>query len=87
MGSVVLLTRRHVDRVIVIEDGSSDRIAEVAANAGTEVVVHPLNKGKGMPFNTGFEAAEGADIIVTMDSDGQHNPADIPKLVDPMLKG
>ncbi|RXA21922.1 glycosyltransferase family 2 protein [Methanosarcina sp. MSH10X1] len=87
MGSVVLLTRRHVDRVIVIEDGSSDRIAEVAANAGAEVVVHPLNKGKGMAFKTGFEAAEGADIIVTMDSDGQHNPADIPKLVDPILKG
>ena len=59
----------------------------VAANAGAEVVVHSPNKGKGMAFKTGFEAAEGADIIVTMDSDGQHNPADIPKLVAPILKG
>ena len=87
VGSVVLLARRYADRVIVIDDGSSDRTAEVAANAGAEVVVHTTNKGKGMAFKTGFEAAEGADIIVTMDSDGQHNPADIPKLIAPILKG
>jgi glycosyltransferase involved in cell wall biosynthesis len=87
VGSVVLLARRYVDRVIVVDDGSLDRTAEVAANAGAEVVVHTTNKGKGMAFKTGFEAAEGADIIVTMDSDGQHNPADIPKLVVPILKG
>jgi glycosyltransferase involved in cell wall biosynthesis len=87
IGSVVLLTRRYADRVIVVDDGSSDRTAEVAANAGAEVVVHSPNKGKGMAFKTGFGAAEGADIIVTMDSDGQHNPADIPKLVAPILKG
>lgn len=87
IGSVVLLARRYADRVIVVDDGSSDRTAELAANAGAEVVVHSTNKGKGMAFKTGFEAAEGADIIVTMDSDGQHNPADIPKLVTPILKG
>lgn len=87
IGSIVLLARRYADRVIVIDDGSSDRTAEIASNAGAEVIVHSPNKGKGMAFKTGFEAAEGADIIVTMDSDGQHNPADIPKLVAPILKG
>jgi glycosyltransferase involved in cell wall biosynthesis len=87
IGSIVLLARRYADRVIVVDDGSSDRTVEVAANAGAEVVVHSLNKGKGVALRTGFEAAEGADVIVTMDSDGQHNPADIPKLVDPILKG
>jgi len=87
VGSIVLLTRRYADRVIVVDDGSSDRTAEVAANAGAEVVVHTTNKGKGIAFKTGFEAAEGADIIVTMDSDGQHNPADIPKLIAPILQG
>jgi len=87
VGSVVLLARLYADRVIVVDDGSSDRTAEVAANAGAEVVVHTTNKGKGTAFKTGFEAAEGADIIVTMDSDGQHNPADIPKLIAPILKG
>ncbi|KKH49578.1 glycosyltransferase family 2 protein [Methanosarcina sp. 1.H.A.2.2] len=87
IGSVVLLARRYADRVIVIDDGSSDRTAEVAANAGAEVIVHFPNLGKGMAFKTGFEAAGDADIIVTMDSDGQHNPADIPKLVAPILRG
>jgi len=87
IGSVVLLARRYADRVIVVDDGSSDRTAEVAASAGAEVIVHSPNLGKGVAFKTGFAAAEGADIIVTMDSDGQHNPADIPKLLEPILRG
>lgn len=87
IGSIVLLARQYADRVIVIDDGSSDRTAKIAAKAGAEVIVHPLNMGKGMAFKTGFSAAEGADIIVTMDSDGQHNPADIPQLVAPILRG
>lgn len=87
IGSIVLLSRKYADRVIVVDDGSSDRTAEIAASAGAEVIVHSLNMGKGMAFKTGFAASEGADIIVTMDSDGQHNPADIPKLVAPILQG
>ncbi|MDY9926378.1 glycosyltransferase family 2 protein [Methanosarcina sp.] len=87
IGSIVLLSKQYVDRVIVVDDGSSDRTAEVAARAGAEVIVHSPNKGKGMAFKTGFAAAEGADIIVTMDSDGQHNPSDIPRLVAPILRG
>jgi glycosyltransferase involved in cell wall biosynthesis len=73
----------------VVDDGSSDRTADVARKAGAEVIVHEVNKGKGRALKTGFTAAValGADIIVTMDSDGQHNPADIPKLVEPILKG
>jgi glycosyltransferase involved in cell wall biosynthesis len=89
IGSVVLLTRVHADNVIVIDDGSSDRTAEIARKAGAEVVQHETNKGKGAALKTGFAAADGlgADIIVTMDSDGQHDPAEIPKLVDPIIKG
>ena len=87
IGSVVLLARQHADRVIVVDDGSSDRTAEIAENAGAEVIVHSLNSGKGVALKTGFEAAEGSDVIVTMDSDGQHNPSDIPKLVAPILEG
>lgn len=87
IGSIVLLTRFYADNVIVVDDGSSDRTAEVARKAGAEVIVHKANTGKGGALKTGFAAAEGADIIVTMDSDGQHNPADIPMLVIPILKG
>ncbi|MCC4765383.1 glycosyltransferase [Methanosarcina sp. DH1] len=89
IGSVVLLARYYADSVIVVDDGSSDRTAEIAKKAGAEVIVHEANKGKGAALKTGFAAADdlGADIIVTMDSDGQHNPAEIPKLVDPIIKG
>lgn len=89
IGSIVLLTSKFVDNVIVIDDGSSDRTADIARSAGAEVILHEVNKGKGRALKTGFTAAVnlGADIIVTIDSDGQHNPADIPKLVDPIFKG
>jgi glycosyltransferase involved in cell wall biosynthesis len=87
IGSAVLLSRLYADRVIVIDDGSSDRTAEIAERAGAEVIVHSRSMGKGIAFKTGFAAARGADIIVTMDSDGQHNPADIPKMVAPILRG
>ena len=73
--------------VIVVDDGSSDRTADIARMAGAVVIVHEANTGKGGALKTGFEAVEGADIIVTMDSDGQHNPAEIPKLVAPIIKG
>ena len=89
IGSVILLTKFYADNVIVVDDGSSDRTAEIARKAGAEVIIHETNTGKGGALKTGFTAAAnlGADIIVTMDSDGQHNPAEIPKLVAPIIKG
>jgi glycosyltransferase involved in cell wall biosynthesis len=87
IGSVVLRTKQYVDRVIVVDDGSSDRTADVAAMAGAEVIRHPQNRGKGAALKTGFGALNGADVIVTIDTDGQHDPADIPRLVEPILKG
>jgi glycosyltransferase involved in cell wall biosynthesis len=89
IGSIVLLTRFYADSVIVVDDGSADRTAEIAKRAGAEVIIHKINTGKGSALKTGFKAAAemGADIIVTMDSDGQHNPADIPKLIVPIIEG
>lgn len=89
IGSVILLTKTYADNVIVVDDGSSDKTAEIARQAGVEVVIHETNKGKGGALKTGFMVAanHGADIIVTMDSDGQHDPAEIPKLIAPIIKG
>jgi glycosyltransferase involved in cell wall biosynthesis len=88
IGSMVLLAKLHADKVIVVDDGSSDRTADIARKAGAEVIVHEKNKGKGGALKTGFEAAVkmGADVIVTMDADAQHNPADIPKITTPIIK-
>lgn len=89
IGSIVVHARQHADRVIVIDDGSTDRTAEIARLAGAEVIRHPFNKGKGAALKTGFNIAmqNGTEVIVTMDADGQHDPEEIPKLVAPILKG
>ena len=83
----MLRARQHADRVIVIDDGSSDRTAEVAELAGAEVIRHPENRGKGAALKTGFSAVNGAGVIVTIDTDGQHDPAEIPKVAAPILAG
>src|SRR3990167_6599652 len=73
--------------VIVVDDGSKDRTKEEAKEAGAVVVSHIGNKGVGVAFRTGIEEAlrRKADVIVNMDGDGQFNPNDIPKLIEPIL--
>ncbi len=87
IGSIVLNTLTHVDRVIVIDDGSTDKTAEVAVLAGAELIKHKTNMGKGKALETGFEAVDGAEIILTLDGDGQHKPTDIPKILKPIIDG
>src|SRR3954454_13226868 len=74
--------------VIVVNDGSSDNTPTEAADAGAIVINLPGGGGLGMVFRTGFEHAmrRGADFIVNIDGDGQFNPADIAKLVRPLLE-
>jgi glycosyltransferase involved in cell wall biosynthesis len=89
IGSVVLKARRYVDKVLVIDDGSSDATAEVAGEAGGVVLRHDCNQGKGAALQIALRRGreEGADILVILDGDGQHDPRDIPRLVQPLLDG
>lgn len=75
--------------IIVVDDGSSDRTQKKAEEiTGVVALRHKINRGKGAATKTGIEAAKllGAGIIVTMDGDGQHDPKDIEKLIEPIIK-
>jgi len=73
----------HVERVIVVDDGSHDESADVAAKAGAVVLKHEVNRGKGGALKTGFAYVleQGFDGVITLDADGQHLPTEIPKLI------
>lgn len=79
IGGVVEGARRHLP-VLVVDDGSSDATAEVAARSGARVIRQAPNRGKGSALRAGFAAAlaEGVEAVVTLDADGQHDPAEIP---------
>lgn len=87
MGSVVIRTSQYVDKVLVIDDGSTDHTAEIAEKAGAQVIKHEKNMGKGAALKTGFDALGKTDIVLTIDSDGQHNPQEIPLLLKPIEDG
>jgi glycosyltransferase involved in cell wall biosynthesis len=72
--------------IIVVNDGSSDDTAVLAAEAGARVVSHPYSKGNGAAIKSGFRAATG-EVVVFMDADGQHDPADIPRLLARLAEG
>ncbi|KUK17006.1 glycosyltransferase family 2 protein [Thermococcus sibiricus] len=88
IGSVVALAKKYGD-VLVVDDGSYDRTSEIAQKAGAVVIRHKVNMGKGAALKSGFEYAlsQDYDIVITIDADGQHNPDEIPLLVDPIIKG
>jgi glycosyltransferase involved in cell wall biosynthesis len=89
IGSVVLLARMCADRIIVVDDGSTDATAEIAGAAGALVVRHARNQGKGVALNTGFDMARtlNPEVVVTIDADGQHVPDQIAVVAAPVLQG
>lgn len=89
IGGVVLRSRRHADVVLVCDDGSTDLTGEIAAGLGATVIRHDHNLGKGAALRSLFSKAFelGAEVVVTIDGDGQFDPDEIPKLVAPVKRG
>lgn len=83
IGAVVRAVCEQALEVVVVDDGSPDATAAEAVAAGALVLRHPVNRGKGAALETAFQFARerGCTTVVTMDGDGQHDPADIPALL------
>lgn len=89
VADVVRGVKAFVPRIWVVDDGSSDATGAVAASAGAEVVRLPVNGGKGTALRAGLARALASDAthVAFVDADGQHDPADLPRLLDAAREG
>ena len=89
IGDIVLKAKNYATEIIVYDDGSTDNTYDIAKAAGADNVIRsPENSGYGVAIRTLFQAARerNADIMVTIDSDGQHNPDQIPDIIKPIVE-
>ncbi len=89
IAKVILGVKKFVDKVIVVNDGSSDMTGEIARALGATVIEHPGNLGYGAALRTIFQEAKklNADVLVILDADDQHDPGEIDRLIQPILRG
>jgi len=89
IGDVVRRVRQQLDAVVVIDDGSPDDTADLARQAGAEVIVHSQNAGKGAAIKTGFRLLmeRGVDYVLILDGDGQHLPEEIGRFLSVAADG
>jgi len=83
IGDVVRRTRQKLDDVLVVDDGSRDKTADRARDAGAEVIVHSQNRGKGETIKTGLRhwLERQIDFVIILDADGQHLPEEIDRFI------
>jgi glycosyltransferase involved in cell wall biosynthesis len=83
IAGIVKGTKKQLDAVVVVDDGSRDGTGDLAREAGATVLRHDVNRGKGGALKTGFAwaLANGFDAVITLDADGQHLSTDIPKFI------
>jgi len=88
IASIVKKTKKYVDNVLVVDDGSKDKTKEIAEKSGAFVLRHIINVGKGSALKTGCDYAirKGAKFIVALDADAQHDPEDIPRFAKKLRK-
>ena len=89
IGSTILGVQRYADDVVVVDDGSTDRTPQILSQADVTVLRHERNRGKGAAVRTLFSHArqmDDCDALVLLDADGQHDPADIPTLTEPVVE-
>jgi glycosyltransferase involved in cell wall biosynthesis len=89
ISEIVNKSKKYATDVIVYDDGSTDDTSVLAKDAGATVIKSPKNAGYGSAIRALFQAAreQDADIMVTLDSDGQHNPEQIPDVIEPIKQG
>jgi glycosyltransferase involved in cell wall biosynthesis len=89
ISEIIMKSKRYASGIIVYDDGSSDDTSDVAKSAGAMVIRNTENKGYGVAIRSLFQAAkeQDADIMITLDSDGQHNPDQIPDMLKPLKQG
>jgi glycosyltransferase involved in cell wall biosynthesis len=86
---VVLVAQKFAGKVVVCDDGSTDYTAKIAEGLGADVVKHETNAGYGASIKSLFMRARelNADVFVTLDADGQHEPNEIPCVIKPIVEG
>jgi glycosyltransferase involved in cell wall biosynthesis len=86
---VIKEVKKYTQNILVVDDGSKDKTSLIAKKAGAVVLRHRLNLGKGAAMKTGVEAtlALGAEAIIFLDADGQHNPKHLPQFLEKINQG
>jgi len=88
ISGIIKKTKKYVENVLVVDDGSRDKTRHAAEQANAMVLSHIINLGKGAALKTGcdFAVGKGADFIVALDADAQHNPDNIPRFIEKLKK-